>query len=133
MSCNQLIGLHAINCFKIAEKFPKDKDEVSYPELSRETGLPVSQLRRTLRQAMTQRIFTEPTNDTVAHTAASKILTKPHVHERIGWTCDEMWPACAKVRNYSSSLCVGEGLISRPGRACAGEVVWLSTAITHGM
>lgn len=120
MSCNQLIGLHAINRFKIAENFPKDKQEVSYSELSRVTGLEVSHLRRTLRQAMTQRIFTEPTSDTVAHTATSKMLTKPHVHERIGWTCDEKWPACAKVRNYSSILCVEEGLTSRTGRTCAG-------------
>ena len=98
-SFNQLIGLHAINRFKIAEKFSKDKDEVSYSELSHDTGLQESQLRRMLRQAIAQQIFTEPTKDTVAHTAASKMLTKPFVHERISWTCDEMWPAASKVNN----------------------------------
>ncbi len=104
-SFNQLIGLHAIHRFKIAEKFPKDKNEVSYSELSHETGLQEYQLRRMLRQAMTQQIFTEPTKDTVAHTAASKMLTKPFLHERIGWTCDEMWPAAAKVNNCFFRLC----------------------------
>lgn len=106
LSSNQLIGLHAIHRFNIAEKFPKDKNEVSYSELSHETGLQESQLRRVFRQAMTQRIFTQPTKDTVAHTAASKMLTKPHVRERVGWTCDEKWPASAKVSGYSSNICV---------------------------
>lgn len=96
-SCNQLTALHAINRFQIAEKFPKDKDEVTYAELSQTTGLPEPQLRRLLRQAMTQRIFAERTEDTVAHTAASKALTKPYVYERIGTTCEELWPAATKT------------------------------------
>ena len=93
-----MMGLQAINRFKIAEKFPQDRDQVSYAELSQSTGLQESQLRRLLRQAMTKRIFQEPTKDYVAHTAASKMLTKPYVHDWIGWSCEEAWPAATKVR-----------------------------------
>ena len=92
-----MTGLHAINHFQIAEQFPKDKESATYAELSLSTGLPEFQLRRLLRQAMTQRIFTEPTEDSVAHTAASKMLLKPFVHERVDFTCEETWPAATKV------------------------------------
>lgn len=118
--CVQLISLHAINRFKIAENFPEDKDAVTYGELSNRTGLEESVLRRTLRHAMTARIFTEPTKDSVAHTAASKVLTTPYMHQRIDWTCNEIWPAATKVHNRSSCRCVEQRLTSGLGGGCAG-------------
>lgn len=132
-SFSQLMSLQTINRFKIAETFPQGKDTMSYAELSHGTGLQESQLRRILRRAMTLRIFTEPTKDSVGHTAASKMLTKPYVHQWIGWACDEMWPAATKVHITPPLCAIGESLTSHLGRGCASQVAGLSGANTHCM
>lgn len=133
-SSNQLTGLHAINRFQIAEKFPKDKESATYAELSLSTGLPEFQLRRLLRQAMTQRIFTEPTEDSVAHTAASKMLMKPFVHERVDFTCEEIWPAATKVHFLLLATLTRKKKDSPPhlGRARAGQMARLPRTHTLG-
>ena len=55
-----------MNRFKIAETFPQSKDGISYSELSDKTELQEFQLHRMLRQAIAQRVFTEPAKDSVA-------------------------------------------------------------------
>ena len=118
--CTELISLHAINHFKVAENFPEDKNVVTYAELSNRTGLHEAQLRRMLRHLMTSRIFVEPAKDSVAHTAASKLLTRPYSYERISWCCNEIWPSATKVHSCFSGLCIEHKLISYLGRACDG-------------
>lgn len=47
---------------------------------------------------MTYRIFEEPQQGVVAHTAASKVLAElPLVREWIGQTCEDMWPSASRV------------------------------------
>lgn len=47
---------------------------------------------------MTSRIFREPREGVVAHTAASKMLAvNPLVHQLIGMVTEELWPAAARV------------------------------------
>lgn len=62
-----------------------------------------SLVKRLLRHAMTYRIFCEPAEGKVAHTAASKALaTDDGVREWVGLIGEEMWGAAAKVRILSS-------------------------------
>jgi hypothetical protein len=49
---------------------------ISYKELSAVSSMPESQLRRLLRNAMANRIFREPENEQVAHSAGSRLLVE---------------------------------------------------------
>lgn len=56
-----------------------------------------SEIRRLLRYAMTFRVFYEPEEGFVAHTAASKALMDPNVDDWAATVCEETWPAAQKV------------------------------------
>ena len=94
-----MVCLQAIHRYGIAKSFAT-KDQVSFGEIAKSTGLEESIAQRLLRHAMTMRIFSEPSEGMVAHTAASALLAKPAMHHWIGVGSNEMWPAAVKVRCY---------------------------------
>lgn len=92
-----MISLHAIYRFDIASSF---STETTYEEISKKCGLTEPETRRILRHAMTYRIFREPSEGIVAHTAASKLLSTSSVmREWVGLVTEEMWPAATHVKD----------------------------------
>ena len=92
------MSLQAIHRYKIAERFPHDKDEALFSELAEACDLDELLLRRLLRHAMSHYVFREPRKGFVAHTAASKVLaSSPNVSQWLGMVSDEMWPAATRV------------------------------------
>lgn len=78
------VSRHALDRFEIYQKVPIGETR-TYAELAKATGLPMSTVRRLIRHAMTQRIFTEPSPGVVAHTPTSKLLTEDrHVRDWAG-------------------------------------------------
>lgn len=69
------ISLLAAYHFKIASAFPVN-NTITYPELSKRTGVDEHNLRRICRHAMTNRIFHEPIKGIIAHTAASRLIAE---------------------------------------------------------
>ena len=96
---NNMLSLQAISRFKIASLVPEN-GQVSYNDLARSTGVDVQMLKRVLRHAMTMRVFQEPTPGMVAHTAASKLLTRPHMDDWMHTASEEMWPVACKVSRH---------------------------------
>ncbi|TAQ85329.1 hypothetical protein B7494_g6337 [Chlorociboria aeruginascens] len=87
-----LVLLHAVNRFQIAQNVPLDRT-ISYRELSGCVGLPESQLRRLLRYSMTQRMFHEPEVNQVAHTPISHLIaTHPLMQSWIQLHTEMIWP-----------------------------------------
>lgn len=92
-----LVTLQAINRFKVAQHVPLE-GTISYKALSALCSINVSQLRRLLRHAMTNRIFCEPTREQVAHTVASKLLVEdPRMDSWVFFLTDHFWPATSKA------------------------------------
>lgn len=59
-------------------------------------------MRRLLRHAMAFRIFQEPSEGIVRHTAASKTLADtPLLRQWMGMVSEELWPAATKVRRHA--------------------------------
>ncbi|KAL8669385.1 MAG: hypothetical protein Q9168_006021 [Polycauliona sp. 1 TL-2023] len=96
------IALHAIYKFGIATGFPSDRSEVTFGNIASYSGLPEPDAKRILRHAMTYRIFREPKKGVVAHTAASRYLSKnPLMQQWVGMVSEEMWPAAVKGFNIA--------------------------------
>lgn len=93
--------------FKIASRFPVGS-EITYEELSDRTGINVPDLKRFLRYAMIyHRLFREPREGVIAHTAASKLLAEEgQMYDRIGVLCEETWPAACRVCTNASKGCL---------------------------
>jgi hypothetical protein len=90
--------MQAIYRFGLATRFPPEQDEVTFEEMSQLSGMPLEQLTRILRLAMTYRIFREPKKGVVAHTAASRLLgSSPPMNHWTGFLVEELWPASTKV------------------------------------
>ena len=87
---------HAIYRFKIAMSFSVD-EEVSFKRIAESCQLEEPDVRRILRHAMTFRVFCEPRRGIVAHTAASRMLRNPHIHDWMGANCEDMWPAALRT------------------------------------
>lgn len=101
-----MLCLQAIVRFGIAGKLSVG-EKVSYKQLGESTGLNEQLLRRLLRHAMTMRVFSEPSTGFVAHTAASKLLAEPHMHDWMRTGCEEMWPAATRVSPFVRCLSGG--------------------------
>lgn len=94
-----MISLQAIYRFGLATSFPVGKDEATFAEIAESSRLHESYVRRILRHAMSYRIFCEPREGIVAHTAASEMLANNHsMREWVGMVSEEMWPAATRVR-----------------------------------
>ncbi|KAM7189932.1 S-adenosyl-L-methionine-dependent methyltransferase [Naviculisporaceae sp. PSN 640] len=104
-SCTDMAALHAIWAFKMPQAVPL-KGSISFEELTAKvvetTSIPigVAMVRRIVRLAMTNKIFTEPTKNQVAHTRSSRLLLEdPGVEGQVGLICDGFWPAVANFVN----------------------------------
>ncbi|KAI9838008.1 MAG: hypothetical protein M1819_006162 [Sarea resinae] len=93
---HNLAALQVINRFQIAKYVPLTGD-ISFEELASKVGLDIDRVQRVVRQAMTCRIFTEPRDEYVAHTATSKLLRDPGVSAWVGHNLEEHFPASAKL------------------------------------
>ncbi|KAL8856173.1 MAG: hypothetical protein Q9178_007211 [Gyalolechia marmorata] len=95
----------AIVKFGLASSFPDGKDEATFAEIAATSGLPEPTVRRLLRHAMAFRIFQEPSQGIVRHTAASKTLAdNPLIRQWMGMTSEELWPAATKVGRLITTL-----------------------------
>jgi hypothetical protein len=62
--------------------------------------IPVLNLRRLVRHAMTNRIFCEPEKGQVAHTRASRLLLEDEpLKNWVGFMCNDLWLPIANVVN----------------------------------
>ncbi|KAK6345279.1 hypothetical protein TWF718_007203 [Orbilia javanica] len=80
---NDTSTLHVIHHFKIPQLVPETGD-ISYADLSKQTGVSSLKLRQVLRYAMTNRVFCEPRQGYVGHTALSLLLRNEESPES-GW------------------------------------------------
>jgi len=92
-----MVALHAVWAFNIPQAVPLE-GTISFEELTAKieelNTLPisVSTVRRLLRLAMTNYIFTEPVKNHVAHTRTSRLLLQdPSVASQVGLICDHLW------------------------------------------
>ncbi|KAL4816688.1 S-adenosyl-L-methionine-dependent methyltransferase [Aspergillus spinulosporus] len=94
---HDMSSLRWIYHFKIAPAIPLDR-AVSYADVAAKTGVDEDHLKRMLRHAMTNRLFTEPEPGMVAHTASSALLvTSRALNDWVGYTTEETFPASAKI------------------------------------
>lgn len=100
-----MAALHAIWAFKMPQAVPL-KGSISFEELTAKvvetTRIPIgmAMVRRIVRLAMTNKIFTEPTKNQVAHTRSSRLLLEdPGVDAQVGLICDGSWLAVANFVN----------------------------------
>lgn len=92
-------SLHAIYKYGIAFKVPIH-GSISFALLAERCDIPKVDLQRILRFAMVwHRVFCEPKNGFVAHTAASRQLAEdPRAHDMAGLMFDKDWQAMSRVR-----------------------------------
>ena len=80
----------------MASSFPVN-EETSFAEIAQKCQLDEDVVRRVIRHATTNHIFSEPKNGTIVHTAASKALAQvPLLREWLEQACDDMWPATSR-------------------------------------
>ncbi|KAK6528072.1 hypothetical protein TWF281_009329 [Arthrobotrys megalospora] len=88
---NDTSSLHVIHHFKIAQIVPEDGD-ISFVDLSKQVNISPLKLRQVLRYAMTNRVFCEPRQGHIAHTALSLLLRDEQSPEAswIGYNTEEL-------------------------------------------
>ncbi|KAH7316781.1 putative O-methyltransferase [Stachybotrys elegans] len=92
-----LVNLHAIYKFKLPSLVPA-QGSISYSELADKMDVSEDVVRRIARYAITKHIFRQVDNDSLAHSATSKMLAEtPMMMEWIGMVCEEMWPAATQA------------------------------------
>jgi len=101
--CANTLSLRAMWEFNVAQVVPLD-GTISFEDLTAKVeeanGLPIGvlNLRRLLRQAMTNRIFCEPIKNQVAHTRASRLLLEDEpLKNWTGFVTHDLWTAVSKV------------------------------------
>ncbi|KAI1874559.1 hypothetical protein JX265_004767 [Neoarthrinium moseri] len=103
---NELVSQHVILRFRLAEAVPIG-GETTFKQLGIASGLNEAQLRKFLRYAMAQRIFTEPRPGVVAHTAASRLLVEDQgLYNWLRFSTDDLWHAACRT---------GDALAQFPG------------------
>ena len=95
-SVNQL-SLQAVYEFKVAEAVPLS-GSISYQDLADKVNVPMLNLRRLIRHAMTNHIFHEPEKGFVAHTRTSRLLLEDlPLTNWVGFMTDDLWLPIAHV------------------------------------
>ncbi|KAI1212023.1 putative O-methyltransferase [Annulohypoxylon truncatum] len=90
---NELIGQQVVTRFKLADAVPIG-GEITFAELAATTGLHEVHLRKILRLAIAQHIFTEPRPGVVAHSAASRLIAENKVlADWLRYSSDDLWHA----------------------------------------
>lgn len=83
--------------FNIFEHVPLG-GQVSFEQLAASTGIPLGDIKRILRVAMTSWVFSEPSPNMVAHTASSRELRENFLFQSvIRQNCEEHFGGSAKV------------------------------------
>ncbi|PNP44865.1 hypothetical protein TGAMA5MH_03278 [Trichoderma gamsii] len=91
------LSLQLINSYQLAKLVPLDAP-ISLKELQSKTTLEPIFLARTLRYAMTNYMFYEPSPGYIAHTANSRVLAQDSsLQAWVGFNSDSCFPAAAKV------------------------------------
>ena len=86
-----MISIQTIARYDIADKVAIDK-EVTFAELAQRCQLPVDDLTRIMRQAVSKHIFKEPRKGYIAHTAASKkFIGSTQLKDWAHIAFDEVW------------------------------------------
>lgn len=81
--------------FSIPDYVPKD-EAIDYHTLAISCGVDAAQLKQYMRYAIANRIFCEPTTQTVAHTAASLLLTDgQRMRSAVQWLTEDCAPMVA--------------------------------------
>ncbi|KAI0424731.1 O-methyltransferase-domain-containing protein [Xylaria sp. FL1042] len=93
---NNSICFQAISRFGIAEMVPLGS-QVTFKDIAKQTGLSEDITCRLLRYAMTMRVFCEPEQGMVSHTAASRMLITPSICDWLRVGTEELWPASVKT------------------------------------
>lgn len=76
---------------------PLDQD-ISFDDLAAATSLDVVNVKRIVRHAMTNRVFCEPRDGFVAHTAASRaMLDDATLNDWVGLCSSDFFPAAART------------------------------------
>ncbi|KAF8850350.1 S-adenosyl-L-methionine-dependent methyltransferase [Acephala macrosclerotiorum] len=95
-SVNQL-SLQAMYEFKVYEAVPLT-GSISYQDLAEKVDVPMLNLRRLIRHAMTNRIFHEPQKGFVAHTRMSRLLLEDvPLNNWVGFMTNDLWLPIASV------------------------------------
>jgi hypothetical protein len=95
-SVNQL-SLQAVYEFKVAEAVPLS-GSISYQDLADKVNVPMLNLRRLIRHAMTNHIFHEPEKGFVAHTRTSRLLLEDlPLTNWVGFMMNDLWLPIAHV------------------------------------
>jgi|SRR3569833_570298 len=90
--------------FRVAEAVPLE-GSITYEDLTSKVvelndglHIPVLNLRRLIRHAMTNRIFCEPSKGRVAHTRTSRLLLEDApLNNWVGFMCKDLWLPIANV------------------------------------
>ncbi|KAL5332378.1 S-adenosyl-L-methionine-dependent methyltransferase [Aspergillus crustosus] len=100
---HDMSSLRFIYHFNLAPAIPLT-GSITYTELASTTNINEDHLKRILRHAMTNRLFSEPEPGRVAHTASSALLVRSKaLNDWVGYTTEETYPASAKlVEAYES-------------------------------
>ncbi|KAI1400598.1 putative O-methyltransferase [Hypoxylon fuscum] len=122
---NELVGQQVIMRFKLAEAVPIG-GEITFAELAATTGLHEIHLRKILRLAIAQHIFSEPRPGVVAHSAVSRLIAENKVlADWLRFSTDDLWHAA-----YHMS----DAMAQYPGSEEPGETGFaLSNKTNKGM
>lgn len=128
------IALSVLAHFDVFSAVPLEGD-ISYADIASKVNIPENRLRRFIRQAMSNHIFTEPRPGYVAHTATSAIPVKiPSLKSFIGHITEDGGPASVKViealerwgasdRPAESGFGIAWGLDLKDGKDCVFRFV----------
>ncbi|KAI1429717.1 S-adenosyl-L-methionine-dependent methyltransferase [Xylaria sp. FL1777] len=101
---NALLPQQAVTRFGLARNLPVDGEQ-TFAEMATKAGLSETSVRKLVRFAVTQRIFEEPTQGVVAHSAVSRLLAEdPGVHDYVATCTDDLWQAAAQTCDAMSQF-----------------------------
>lgn len=107
--------------FNVAKCLGLD-EQVTYEDLAQRCKISTSDLRRFLRLAIANHIFRQPQQNVVAHSAMPRILAEmPVFNDRIGFVCEEMWPASIRCIEAMKKW-PGSEALTHTGFALSGGV-----------
>ncbi|KAK8024993.1 S-adenosyl-L-methionine-dependent methyltransferase [Apiospora arundinis] len=93
---SNMVIIDTVCRFHIADMVPAG-GQISYGDIARQASLDEGIVRRTLRNAMTMRIFQETPDGMVAHTKVSRFLAIPYIKAWASVGAQDGWPACTRV------------------------------------
>ncbi|KAJ4420448.1 hypothetical protein N0V82_004324 [Gnomoniopsis sp. IMI 355080] len=104
---NLLVSQQAVARFELAKAFPVG-GEITFGELAATVGLGETYIRKLVRHAITQKIFTEVRPGVIAHSACSRLIAEDEtVSSYLRFKTDDLWHAafhlCDAVAKWPGS------------------------------